>query len=218
MELRSSRILGILGGRDVPLELLAAWAATADLRIAADSGADLLLAAGHQPDVILGDMDSLSGHALALSIPILADMDQETTDADKLCTYVSQLGHEGVTLIGVEGDMYDHVLGILRTSVSSPLSIRLALRQGVATIVRPGQPLSLAAQPGQRISLLGLHDFFVNSFIGVKWPLSETELHFSGLQSISNEAVADRVELQVSRGVGLLIASYAPDAMPIWPE
>lgn len=81
--------MGILGGRDVPLELLAAWAATADLRIAADSGADLLLAAGHQPDVILGDMDSLSGHALALSIPILADMDQETTDADKLCTYVS---------------------------------------------------------------------------------------------------------------------------------
>ena len=102
------KVLGVLAGRDLAPGALQAWLAWADRVVAADGGADLCRAAGHEPDAIVGDLDSI-GDASGLT----RDEDQDTSDADKLLAYFAREGINDVILIGVEGDRLDHVLATL---------------------------------------------------------------------------------------------------------
>jgi len=105
----AQRILGVLGGEDMGIELVRAWCASAQVIYAADSGADRVLATGYQP-ILVGDLDSFqSGYAM-VDLRVEERPDQEYTDCDKLLQLVREDGHDSVTLCSVEGDLLDHLL------------------------------------------------------------------------------------------------------------
>lgn len=199
----SDRVLAVLNGRDFPLESLAEWARSATLVGAADGAADRLRSAGTPPDFVIGDLDSLKGDPAMFSGKVLADSDQDTTDADKLLTYLKGLGHRKITVVGLEGDRLDHVLSSLNSVHTSGLNVRLILRRSVAYFVTPASSLRIQSRPSQRCSLIPFGSTRA-VWNGVQWPLQGEVLRLGAALSISNRATEEEMNLQILEGAGFL--------------
>lgn len=218
MKSMSQRVLGVLAGRDMPLGLLARWASSADLLVAADSGGDTLLEAGYRPHVLLGDLDSASETARDAAHALLERPDQSSTDCDKLLHHLHEIGVGAVTLAAVEGDLPDHVLGTVHSAAKGAstfdMRVRLAFRRGIGFIVARHAVVSTV--PGRRISVLPVTECLGVRLEGVRWPLEGAELHPMGLTSLSNQAAASQVKLEIGQGVALLFAEMPDEEMPAW--
>lgn len=189
------RVLGVLAGNDLPIERLAQWASEAELLIAADGGADRLVAAGFTPHYTLGDLDSLR----ATGLPNVARFaDQDTSDCDKLLDFAAALGVEHLTLTCVEGDRLDHVLATFASALRSSLEVSFALRRGPAHLVR--EAASFPATPGDRVSLMPIVPCQGVTLSGVRWPLTDSELTPLGQVSLSNEVTESQVEVSLAEG------------------
>ncbi len=209
----------MLAGGDLPLPLLGAWCASATRIYAADGGADRVLAAGHRPHVVVGDLDSLSarpgteGEALA-GIEVVPSDDQDTTDAEKLLALVAARGHGSVTLVSLEGDRLDHLLGTLSAAAASPLTLALGLRTTHARLVQgPGRWCG-EAPPGARVSVLPLGVAEGVTLAGVRWPVEGRAMALGGFVSVSNEALGGPLSLSLDAGAVLVLVGT--DARPRW--
>ena len=84
---------------------------------AADSGLDLALQYGIEPELIVGDMDSLENRNILDTIPedrkIIFPVDKDETDTEIGISLLHQKGFHRVTVIGGGGGRIDHFLGIL---------------------------------------------------------------------------------------------------------
>ena len=203
-KLNKPRVLGVLGGNDFPSERLKMWAETADQIFAADGGANLLRMVGITPLLTLGDLDSIEPESAASQLELIHIADQDSSDCDKLLAYVSGRGIEAITLICVEGDLVDHLLGSLFSATKSDLEIRLALRRGTGHIPK-----------GSRLSLLPISDCSEVSLEGTEWQLDQAEMSTTGLSSLSNKATG-RVKVSMSTGTAVLIASHPDLETPHW--
>jgi len=208
--MRAPKVLGVLAGRDLAPGALEAWLAWADLVIAADAGADLCRAAGREPDVIVGDLDSISDPT-----GLTPDPDQDSSDTDKLLAYFKENGILSPKIIGVEGDRLDHVIATLWSCARQPgVYADLILRTGSAKICGEGSILGRGAKG--RVSLIPLEKSLV-SLTGVRWPLQNAIIEPKGLVSLSNEVSEDRLSLSVHQGtVALFLQTGAlpPPKLP----
>lgn len=208
------KVLGVLGGRDLPEEKIGEWAARADRIYAADRGAIPLLERGFRP-TITGDMDSLNlagDHTLR----VIPNRDQNFSDCDKLLMLAHEDGVTDITLTAIEGDRLDHILGTLSSCLASPLSIRLALRRGLSWMIRPGEKRSFGTRPGQRLSLLPILPSQGVNIQGVEWPLKNHDMAMGGFISLSNRAAEDEIKISLTDGALLLILEFKPEELPIW--
>ncbi len=216
------KVLGVLAGRDMPTELLLRWAKSADVLLAADGGADLLLDAGVTPHRVIGDLDSTADPAriteLAMreALQLEHDAGQMRTDCDKLLDLAAREGFEEITLAGVEGDQLDHMLATLHSAARSPLRVRVALRTGVGWVLRDEESLSLPTVPGRRVSLLPLTRTEGVTMRGVEWPLEKSALDPLGKTSISNRSNADLVSIRLWEGALFLFLEMPPEEAPSW--
>lgn len=202
---QAKKVLGILAGTDVPLETLVAWAASADVVIAADGAANRLLGSGIMPNVIIGDMDSLDPVIEGSNLVLEEDFDQETTDCDKLLAYARRMHPDGqFFLTGLEGDRFDHVLASLHSTGRLYPEARLVLRDGFAWFVKPGKGQTISTSPGQTVSLIPLLPCEGVQMTGVQWPPNRS-LSPIGFTSISNSAAAENVTATLDSGLALLV-------------
>lgn len=201
----------------MPPELLNKWASSADILIAADAGADRLLAVGKTPDIIVGDFDSVSAEALACGAELVEDRDQSLTDADKMLHLAAKRRLLPLTLACVEGDRLDHVFATVHSVAVSGAAPRvtLALRRGLAWVFAPGEH-GVRVPRGRRVSLIPLATVKKLTTAGLKWELREASLEAGILTSVSNQSVAERVELNFQQGLMLVVVEYLQEEFPRW--
>ncbi len=208
-----SKVLIFLAGADMDRKDMAAWAAGAELILAADGGVDLALESGFTAHMVVGDLDSASiGGRMSAEI-ILHKDGQDHTDCEKALTYCEEhhIGAE-VLVLGSEGSRLDHVLATLLTVMRSPLRPTLALRAGLGFGLNAGQQLTLDLSVGSTVSLLPLATCTA-SLTGVVWPFEDRQLGNQGGWSISNRAV-DKVHASVTEGSAVLIVEVRPGTWP----
>jgi len=210
-----NRILGVLGGNDVTDDMLQFWSKRATLLVAADQGADRLVAAGIFPHVVLGDFDSSQLDHDVHSFAVHKSDDQETSDCDKLLRFAESQGYEDITIIGFEGDRLDHVLAGMGSFLQSPLRIRIVIRHGLAFIQRPGS-VAYGAYAGQTVSLIPVLPARGVTTRGLAWELEGADLSLGGRVSLSNVAQGDRFEVALVDGVLLVVQEYDEPRMPGW--
>ena len=209
------RVLGVLAGSMGSPSALAQWAASAEWVVAADGGADRLLGAGAVPNAIVGDLDSASDRALACGAEVIGDSDLDRTDCDKLLAHLASRGCEAATILGFEGDRFDHMLASLLSIARSPLSVRVAIYGSLGWVLGPGQSVSVPSVAGRSVSLLPLGGGCVATLAGVRWPLESAELGVAGLWSVSNEALGP-VTASVTSGHALLQVEFPESEVPWW--
>lgn len=212
----SNRVLGVLNGRDMPIDQVLKWAVAADSVYAADGAARPLVETCISP-ILVGDMDSWKG-GVPRGIRVEGHPeDQDTTDCDKLLKTVEADGVRDLTLVGIEGDRLDHVLSSLHSCLKSSLNIRIILRRGIGTIVRKGKSV-WSTTPGQRLSLIPLLESEGVTLTGTEWPLDHALLKPGVSISISNIATEMSVGVEMESGACLLIRELERGFEPFWEE
>lgn len=211
----SEKILCVLGGEDVPLNLLQTWCERADIIWAADSGANRVFDAGFLPQVLIGDLDSVRPMVRERVPLVIHDEDQETTDTQKLLAYAAREGASAITLTGLEGDLPDHFLGTLLSLAEATVTVEAAFRRGRAWFLRAGDLLRISSPAERRLSLLPLDGSLRAELTGAKWPFSHFQDKNPPSRSVSNETLGDPIEIHVESSV-MVFLEVPPEEMPWW--
>ncbi|KUF11231.1 thiamine diphosphokinase [Pseudoponticoccus marisrubri] len=195
----------LVGGGDCAPDVLRAALAEADRVVAADSGAEKLLALGRVPDAVIGDMDSLSRAAQA-QLPagvIHRIAEQDSTDFDKGLRHIAA---PLVLAYGFLGDRVDHQLAAMHVLVTRPdRACVLVGPEDVVALVPP--ELSLELAPGTRFSLFPFGPVTGRS-TGLRWPIDG--MSFAPDLRIGTSNIVDGpVRLSVDRPAMLVMLPVA---------
>lgn len=193
--------------------------------ICADSGLDHALALHLQPDVVIGDFDSVTAAALddvrrkgVTVVPFPPDKDR--TDAELALHDALDRGATRISVLWGGGNRIDHVLGVFAALAHPRLaqlrSLVVWMDRDHLRVLHPGTELSLALAPGSLVSLvpLGSGDVRITTG-GFQWDLSDDVLLGHTARGVSN--VVDRTPVRVRVDAGVL-AVIVPDAATLAPE
>jgi thiamine pyrophosphokinase len=187
------------GGRFSAL-LLAKARKLAPRVVAADGGADRLLALGSEPEAVIGDFDSISAAARArLAGRLYPIAEQVTTDFDKA---LRSIAAPFVLGLGFAGQRLDHGLAVLNTLVRQKDKRCLILSATDVTFLAP-RDLALTLPLRSRLSLFPMGPVRGESQ-GLRWPLQGLAFDPAGMIGTSNE-VSGPVRLRFDADLMLVI-------------
>jgi thiamine pyrophosphokinase len=191
----SSGGVTLVAGGPVTRRDLALALRRAPVLVAADGGADRALAAGHLPQAVIGDLDSLTPAARKAvgKARLHRVAEQETTDFDKALRHIAA---PFVLALGVLGGRLDHELAVLNALVRSTRRCLLIGAQDVVFAAPAGVDITLGLKPGDRLSLFPMAPVAGHSR-GLRWPIAG--LHFApdGGIGTSNAATDGPVSLHL---------------------
>ncbi len=187
----------IVGGGRVDAQLLKTLAARAAGCVGADSGGEVLLAAGIVPDAVIGDMDSTQAGKFSSQTRVIDIAEQDTTDFEK-CLYSTRAP---VTLaLGMTGGRFDHTLAALHAVArhAAQRSIVLIDENDLALGVAGGFAINVGE--GARVSIYPLGRTQFARSEGLLYQLEGLVMEQGKVIGTSNRAIADRVEINVAGG------------------
>ena len=209
----------ILGG-DAPeglakQALLDLWP-QAGLKIAADHGAEHLLALELLPDLVVGDDDSLSvssrkalqaAGVAFISLPAAKDL----TDGEAAYQAAFAAGYTSLAIFGAGGGRNDHWLGNLLL----PLSCRdnwqqiiFYLEQSYAWYCFGAAEIS--GQPGDTVSLIALSEQVLDLTLkGFCYPLTKATTRLGSSLCLSNQLQATSAMVSFTSG-GIMLVVHTP--------
>jgi thiamine pyrophosphokinase len=158
--------------------------------VAADGGAEAVLAAGYMPDAIIGDMDSQPSdkrlEGLIHHIP-----EQDSTDFDKALRSISA---PLILACGFTGKRIDHSLAVLTALMTAQEQLCVVVgEESVIALCPPRIAFDLPA--GSVFSVFPMQNTSATS-TGLKWPLEGVDLGPTRRIGTSNE-VSGPVEITV---------------------
>lgn len=191
----------IVGGGPVSAAEFRLSLARAPRIIAADGGADRVLAAGYLPEAVVGDFDSISDLAKATVgkdrlFPILEQM---TTDFDKALRSVDA---PFTLALGFAGARIDHGLAVLNTLVRHPTRRCIVIGPRDVVFHAPAR-LHLVLKRGDRLSLFPMAPVTGRS-TGLDWPTDGIAFAPDGMIGTSNRVTEGPVTLAMD-GPGMLV-------------
>jgi thiamine pyrophosphokinase len=185
-----------------------------DLIIAADGGARHILELGLRPDILIGDMDSISPTLLddlkdQGTQLIVYPRDKDHTDLELAILHALQNGVQEVLLFGVLGGRLDQTLAnlmLLTKDEWAGLSLTISNSPDIAYMMRDQNIISLQGNPGDIVSLIPLSAIVTKvSTNGLRWPLKNAELIIGNTISVSNEMIKNSASVEIGKGKLLLV-------------
>lgn len=183
------------------------------LVIAADSGVDSALALGLLPDIVVGDMDSVSAEGLALVREqgreiISMPTDKDVTDTEVALRIAVERGASEIVVVSPGGGRMDHAHGVITALFHPELSVcrvQAVIGEAQVHVLHSGDGVAL---PRPHAPVLALHA--MNGVArgvttsGLRWNLLDHDLEPWVSRGVSNEIVGDVA--QISLGEGALMA------------
>ena len=152
------------------------------LVVAADAGADRLLKYNIIPDIVIGDLDSISNKtSTKLEEWIVSNKNIQKTDLEKAVDYAFEKGATEIQIVGWSGGRIDHTLAALGLAFNPKISLideqfTVETVIGSKTIRGSESTLfSLMAMPEARVSVTG-----------ARWELQHEKMKMGG-RGIHNE-------------------------------
>jgi thiamine pyrophosphokinase len=197
---RSPEAVTLLGAGQVSPGNITEILRIAPFLVAADGGANVALRAGVVPDLVIGDLDSLTRAAQA-AIPaarIHRVSEQETTDFEKCLTRIEA---PVVLCLGFTGNRVDHALAVWNTVVRHPERGAIILSRSDVAFTVTGE-VDLPLRAGTRVSLFPMARVRARSE-GLHWPVDRVEFAPDGAIGTSNLATGP-VRLWID-GPGMIV-------------
>jgi len=206
----------ITGGSELPSGI-AAHLPDNRYVIAADSGLDHAIAAGITPDLVVGDLDSVTAESVAwarqrnIAFEVYpADKDLTDTQIALSAAWQRQLLH--ILLIGGGGDRLDHSMSALAAlghpSLGACKSVRALWGAARVDVLHAPGYWEVELPRGTTFSLLALHGECERvSISGAKWPLRDALIVPGSSLAVSN-VVESTLRISVGAGVLTLIIPY----------
>ena len=202
----------VFGGGVADLVALSAAAGSADVVVAADSGASAALAAGVTVDIVVGDMDSIDGELLERIERGGARIERhpttkDATDLELAIDAAIATGATRVEVIGGHGGRVDQSFAnafALAAPRYAHLEMHAVLDSARVSVVHGGGALTFVGAPGDVVSILPMHgDAHGIRTVGLEYPLRDETLSAGTTRGVSN-VQTDR-EVTVAVGVGTVV-------------
>lgn len=174
-----------------------------------------------QPDLIMGDMDSVDAEVLGkystLGIKILRyNKDKDKTDTQLALEYAIELKPGSIEIWGALGGRIDHALAnLFLLKIGEKAGIKTSLIDEYCEIFAVEKEASLDDAVGQTVSLFPL-SFQAEGILlnGFKYPLNNETLEMSSSRGISNIIVSSPATIYVRSGCLLVVRYWRKDFFP----
>lgn len=225
----SQTALLVCNGEPPDSTLAQRLAKDADLIIAADGGANVARKLGITPDVIIGDLDSITaatkrffsaGKRLkplqgssGLHVPrpkgrgytrFVKVSRQDNTDLEKALDHLIEQKIQRATIIAATGKRLDHTLGNLSVIWNYTKKINLIFVGDDWTAIPVGREQRLAAKKGTTVSLLPFGVCSGITLRGLQYPLTNATMKVGEI-GVSNVVSKSPFSVQVKKGNVLLM-------------
>ena len=197
----------VLAGKPPSAELITWRMEEADYSVAVDGGFLSFREAGLLPDVLIGDLDSLSDEGTFDSefpeLEIVHLHEQDTTDFEKALAWISEnTGSRRVNILGGLGKRTDHLITNLLIASVADKSLEITFDDDHEWIRRitPQCPLVLCGRKGADLSIIPICQSTGVGTKGLQWELDCATIGGSRIVGQSNKCKADKVEIQCATG------------------
>ncbi len=202
-------MVGVLfiGGEGPKRSIYNKYADKADFFIAADSGVELAERLKVVPDMIVGDMDSLSDKSILDKYKRekikLFPREKDETDTEIGIRIFKEMGYNDIIIVGGGSGRLDHLLGIVNLFERSFSPVKWITSHEVVFLIEGefyangwnGATVSLFPV-GERVGKMTSH--------GLKWAIDGLEWK-RGYYGISNVVISSKLYINVQEGRILLI-------------
>ena len=154
----------------VPTKLLN----NAETVLCADGGANKLENFKLKPNIILGDLDSISNKSFDCEVIELKD--QSKTDIEKCLNWCLENGINKISLIGFSGEQDDHWMVSLWTLVSFVESMELTYYSNFSKIICVKDYTQIDSIKDQTISIIPTKENIKITTIGLQYPINNSIL------------------------------------------
>ena len=179
--------------------------------ICADGGANSAKKLNIIPDLIIGDLDSISGETLkyyADKSKIIKLKRQNDTDVEKAIKYLIKNKFDEVILLGATGDRLDHSICNLGIVLKFFHQIRISILHEKSFLRAYDSYIKLSTIKNEIISIYGFSEITKIISRGLKYQLKNISLPFGQKESTSNMAKGKIVELTITNGTIFVIREF----------
>jgi thiamine pyrophosphokinase len=212
-------VLIFANGELATTEWVAPYLAQATAVLAADGGAQHLLELNRLPDLLIGDLDSISPEQQRRlqegGTEIIAhSRAKEQTDLELALEYaVAHYENAPILIFATLGGRLDQTLANILLLAHPALhgrAVQLVEPHQRAWLIESGT--QIRGRPGDTVSLIPLGgDVLVTETSGLRWPLHDERLLFGPARGVSNEMVAEVATVNIAAGRLLCIHTSGGD-------
>jgi thiamine pyrophosphokinase len=176
--------------------------------ICADGGANSAKKLNIIPNLIIGDLDSISENNekyFSDKSEIIIISRQNDTDVEKALKYLIRKKFDEVILLGATGDRLDHSICNLGIVIKFFNKIKISILHEQSFLKAYVNDVELKTERNEIISLYGFDTSTKITSKGLKYPLKNISLPFGERESTSNVAISEVVYLKITGGIIFVI-------------
>lgn len=183
--------------------------------ICIDGGANILTLAGINPDILVGDFDSINHEILVTYLDAGIEMrafqkEKDMTDTELAIIIALELGADEIVLLGATGTRLDHTLSniFLLSKFSSKVKIKIQDENNQIMLFENKNCIEISQSEYHYVSLLPISTKVTGvTTRGLKYPLEKATLDRDSSFGISNELNQLTGSIYMDEGILALILS-----------
>lgn len=183
--------------------------------LCADGGLNHLIKINIIPNLVLGDLDSISKEGLeyiknnnieVAKFPVMKD----ETDTHLALNYLIEKKYSEITIMGGIGTRIDHTLGniyLLKSLIDKDIKGTIINENNIIHLVE--KSIKLNKKNGYYTSIIPITTNGIDiSISGFLYPLVNDHIDFGSTRGISNKIISDFGIITIKNGQALIIESY----------
>ncbi len=177
--------------------------------IAVDSGVDHLFNLNINPNVLIGDLDSIESESLELVKKLGINIIQSNTNKDKTdfelaLEYIEEKNNKEIYIIGGENGEVDHLFSILFLISSKDFYRNISWLYGNKKILI-NNSIKVKTSKNSEFSVLPLTDIKSLSISGAKWNLKNEDILYGQTLTLRNKTKENILSVTCDEGKFALI-------------
>jgi len=198
------RALLALNGQPISKARLKSVLENIDIVIAADGGANWLMDHGTQPDLVIGDLDSIRPEHMD-KVETLHVEDQARSDLQKAMTYLIDKGYHDISIAGVNGKRLDHTLCNIHSLIDYAHQAQINLLGQDWQGFYIGQSTTFHTVEGTCVSLVPLKKCQGVTLEGFQYPWEKENI---GITDIGLSNIVTLPQVRVGLQSGLMMGLF----------
>ncbi len=185
-----------------------------DYIVCADGGLDHIMQIDKIPNIILGDLDSISDLGIEYLNKNNIEVEKfsaikDNTDTELAIMHLINKGINDISLIGGTGTRLDHTVAnifLLKRFNEDGTKLKIVDDNNIIHFVIDS--ITINRKENRFISVIPLnHEGIIVSLIGFKYPLKDKYIEFSSTLGVSNEIIKDKGIIKIEKGEALVFES-----------
>ena len=209
--MRRKKIIGIFcNGEKISKKIFSLFSNEINFIICADGGSNKIHHLNIEPDIIIGDMDSISNKSLKKfkKSKIISINNQNSTDLEKALKFAVKMNPDKIYIFGAMGNRIDHTLTNLNLIKKYYKYSDIQFITNKSKLIYSNKPVKLHEKIGTTISLIPIGKVTNVHLTGFLYPLNYENLEFGGRDGQSNRSIAYEQIIDFEKGELFIVINF----------